>query len=72
MDRLLDEISHLPVAERMLLAHLIVDSAIAQAEAAPVTPDQLAELRRRDTAIDAGETQCLPWETAWISLFGQP
>lgn len=69
VDRLLAEISLLPVAERMLLAHAIIDNAIAAVDAAPVTAEQLAELHRRDAAIDAGK-DCLSWDEAKKRLFG--
>lgn len=69
MDDILKEIGHLPLAERMLLAHAIIDSAIAEMESVPVSAEQLAELRRRAAAIDAGEVKCLPWEEVRKHLF---
>lgn len=69
MDRLLREISHLPVAERMLLAHAIVDSAIAETHAAPVTAGQLDEIRQCDADVEAGRVKCSPLNDVLGRLF---
>lgn len=63
------DFSHLPVADRMLLAHAVIDSAIAEAHAAPVTPDQLDKISRCDAAVDSGEMKCESWEIVRRRLF---
>lgn len=65
------EFSQLPLAERMLWAHAVVDSAIAEAQAAPVTPEQLEEIRRCDAAVDSGEMKCSPWDEVRKRLFSE-
>lgn len=64
MTRHVDEIAytHLSAAERIVLAQDILDSVLTEAQADPLTPDQLEELARRCADIDSGNVQCLPWE----------
>jgi len=57
------------MAERMLLAHAVIDSAIAESQAAPVTPEQLEEIRRCDAAVDSGEMGCESWDVVRKRLF---
>jgi len=54
-------LSHLSIADRMLLAHAVIDSAIAEAQSAAVTADQMDEIRRCDEAIDSGDMKCELW-----------
>lgn len=63
------DFSRLPLADRMLLAHAVIDSAIAETHAAPVTPEQLDEIRRCDAAVDSGEMPCNAWELVRQRLF---
>jgi hypothetical protein len=69
MVHLLQEINHLPIAERMLLAHVIVDNAIAEAQAAPVTAEQLAAIRQCDSDAEAGNVKCSSLEDVLHRLF---
>lgn len=59
----------LPLGERMLYAHAVIDSAIAEAKAAPVTPEQLEEIRRCDQAVEAGAMKCESWDIVRQRLF---
>jgi hypothetical protein len=63
------DFSHLPLSDRMLLAHALVDSAIAEAQASPVTPEQLEEIRRCDAAVDSGDMKCEAWDVVRKRLF---
>lgn len=63
------EFSNLPLGERMLWAHAVIDSAIAEAQAAPVTPEQLDEIRRCDAAVDSGVMKCESWDVVRQRLF---
>ncbi len=63
------DFARLSLADRMLLAHAVIDSAIAEAQAAPVTPEQLEEIRRCDAAVDSGEMTCEPWDMVRRRLF---
>jgi hypothetical protein len=65
------EISRLPLAERMLFAHAVIDSAIAEAKAAPVTPQQLEEIRRCDEAVESGAMKCESWEVVRQRFFAE-
>lgn len=62
-------ISGLPLAERMLYAHAVIDSAIAEAKSAPVTPEQLEEIRRCDEAVESGVIKCESWDIVRQRLF---
>jgi putative addiction module component (TIGR02574 family) len=53
--------SHLSTAERILLAEDLLDSVAAKQDAAPLTPAQEEELRRRLAAADRGETTYSSW-----------
>lgn len=59
--------------ERILLAQELLDSVVAdsQPDAPPLTDQQLAEMQRRASAIDAGEVKCVPWDAALGCLRGQ-
>ena len=63
------DFSGLSLAERMLLAHAVIDSAIAESQVAPVTPEQMAEIRRCDAAVEAGSMKCESWEVVRKRLF---
>lgn len=56
----------LSAPERLLLAQQLLDSVLA--EAMPLTVQQLEEITRRATAVDAGEMTCEPWETVRARL----
>ncbi len=56
-------ISSLSLPERVVLAQELWDSIHADACAAPFTPEQLAEIDRRISALDAGEMKCESWES---------
>jgi len=62
-------IEELPLGERMLYAHAVIDSAIAEAKAAPVTPEQLEEIRRCDAAVESGAMKCESWDIVRQRLF---
>lgn len=62
-------IDGLPLGERMLYAHAVIDSAIAEAKAAPVTPEQLEEIRRCDQAVESGNMKCESWDIVRQRLF---
>lgn len=65
MTRPVDDIDylHLSAAERLLLVQDILDSIVAEAQADPLSPAQLAELHERCARIDAGSVACLPWDS---------
>lgn len=63
------DIESLPLGERMLFAHAVIDSAIAEAKAAPVTPEQLDEIRRCDAAVESGAMKCESWDIVRQRLF---
>lgn len=63
------EFSNLPLGERMLWAHAVIDSAIAEAQAAPVTPEQLDEIRRCDADVESGVMKCESWDVVRQRLF---
>ncbi len=48
--------------ERVLIAHAILDSVTAEAEAAPLTDAMKAELDRRLAAYRADPSRVVPWE----------
>jgi len=62
-------IDGLSLGERMLYAHAVIDSAIAEAKAAPVTPEQLKEIRCCDAAVESGELKCTSWKIVRQRLF---
>lgn len=53
------DITALSAPERLLLAQQLLDSVLA--EAIPLAPQQIEEVRRRAAAIDAGEAVCESW-----------
>lgn len=55
------DVAALSAPERLLLAQQLLDSVLA--EAMPLSPPQLEEVRRRAAAIDAGDVACEPWDT---------
>lgn len=55
------DFSQLSPAERIMLAQNLLDSVLAESHS-PLTPQQIAELRRRAAAIDSGEDKGVPWE----------
>jgi putative addiction module component (TIGR02574 family) len=58
------------LGERALLTHELQASLRAEADAAPVSEEYLAELHRRVAAIDSGTAQLLSWGEVKASLFG--
>lgn len=66
------QLGHMSVTDRMLLAHALVESAIAELHAGPVAPDQLEEIRRCDAAVDTGDMQCETWDVVRRRLFVKP
>ncbi|MCC7390174.1 MAG: addiction module protein [Phycisphaerales bacterium] len=72
MTRSLDDIDYLRLspAERLLLVQDILDSVMAEAQAEPLTPEQIAELDRRCAEIDSGVVSCLPWEDIRARFLG--
>lgn len=73
MTRFLDEINYwtLPVPDRLVLAQDILDSVLAEAQAAPLHPDQLAELDRRCAAVDSGVMRAHAWEDVRSQLLNE-
>lgn len=65
------QIASLPIAERIELAQQLWDDIHAEAEAAPFTPEQLAEIRRRIAEIDAGRMKLIPAEEVFRRLAGK-
>lgn len=55
-------IEELPLGERMLYAHAVIDSAIAEVKAAPVTHEQLDKIHRCDQAVESGTMKFELWE----------
>lgn len=62
--------SRLSAAERISLAQELWASVSEQeiAELCPLTPEQVAEIERRCTAVDSGQVQCIPWDEALRQL----
>ncbi len=60
-DSLLDDASRLPVADRIELVEALWDSLPVQA-AAPVSPEQRAELNRRLDAYEANPEDVITWD----------
>jgi putative addiction module component (TIGR02574 family) len=52
----------LSLDERTLLAHTLWESVQQEVEASPLTLEQLAEIRRRVSAADAGRIPSVSWE----------
>lgn len=53
------DIMALSPPERLLLAQQLLDSVLV--EAMPLAPREIEEVRRRASAIDAGEAKCEAW-----------
>ncbi len=51
----------LSAAERLVLVQDILDSVMAEAQAEPLSPEDIAEMDRRCLEIDSGAVKCLPW-----------
>ncbi len=64
-------LSHLSESERLVLARDLLESAVAQEDVSPLSPEQIAELRRRAAAIDSGAAKCIPWEDALADILKQ-
>lgn len=58
----------LPLEQRVVLAQELWDSVHAEAQAAPFTPEQLAEVDRRIALADAGELIAEPWDAVRAEL----
>lgn len=56
------DFSRLSTAERIMLAQDLWDSIHDEAQLAPLTDEQVAEIERRIAAIDAGTMPTYPWE----------
>ncbi len=57
-----DDIARLPVAERVRLMDLIWETLVDKPEALPVSPEQLAEIRRRLEEHHEDPSTAIPWE----------
>jgi putative addiction module component (TIGR02574 family) len=62
------DFSRLSAEERILLAQELWDSVHQDAQAAPLTPQQRAELDRRFSQLESGEVPGIPWEQLRESL----
>lgn len=60
----------LPFEQRVVLAQELWDSVHMEAQAAPFTPEQLAEVDRRIALADAGELIAEPWDAVRAELLG--
>ena len=56
------DFSQLTPAERIALAQDLWDSIHDETQLAPLPDDQIAEIKRRIAAIDAGTMPMYPWE----------
>lgn len=64
------DISHLSLAERILLAEELWDSVAAHPDNIPVPPEHLAEITRRIELIDSGAmTSGEPWDVVRARLW---
>ncbi|MGH7243410.1 MAG: addiction module protein [Phycisphaerales bacterium] len=59
-DRRVFDVAQLSAAERLLLAGELLD--MAHTHLRPLSPDQMAEIRRRDAKADSDPNSCEPWE----------
>lgn len=55
-------------SERIALADLLYDSAMQEIEAVTLSPQDMAELDRRLTDIDAGMATLVPWDDAFAQI----
>jgi putative addiction module component (TIGR02574 family) len=51
----------LSAAERLVLVQDILDSVMAEAQAEPLSPEDIAEMDRRCLEIDSGAVKSVPW-----------
>ncbi len=58
----------LPLGERIDLAQQLIESVRSEVAAAPLTPEQFAEVRRRLAAVSAGTMPCQPFAEAMLEL----
>lgn len=65
------DITSLTEFEKSLLARDLLESAVAREDHSPLPDDQLAELRRRAAALDAGEASLIPWEMALADILSR-
>lgn len=70
MKRSLDDIDYwtLSIADRLVLVQDILDSVLAETRIEPLSPQQLAEIDRRCSALDNGEMTSEPWEAVRTRL----
>ncbi|MGH7242365.1 MAG: addiction module protein [Phycisphaerales bacterium] len=54
------DVAQLSAAERLLLAGELLDMAHMRPQ--PLSPAQMAEVRRRDARADSNPNSCEPWE----------
>lgn len=59
---------NLPTDERLALSHEIFDSVVAEEQERPLTPEQLALVRRTLADIDAGKVVCSPLDVVMERL----
>ena len=64
-DQLEQEVLKLPAEQRARLAERIIDSLDTEAE---IEQDWLAEVKRRDSELDAGAVPAIPMEDALTSV----
>lgn len=59
------DFSHLSAAERILLAQELLDGALTDGadDVAPLTEEEIAELRRRISLLDTGQMQRHSWDS---------
>jgi putative addiction module component (TIGR02574 family) len=55
-------LDRLPAADRLALAHQLLDSLAADVEPGPLTPEQAAELDRRLLDMEENPDDEVPWE----------
>ncbi|MBW7904787.1 MAG: addiction module protein [Phycisphaerae bacterium] len=70
MKQPLDDIDYwtLSVADRLVLVQDILDSVLAETRAEPLTPQQTAEMERRDAEADAALVEGSSWESVRARL----
>lgn len=52
----------LSAAERLVLVQDILDSVMAEAQAEPLSPEDIAEMDSRCLEIDSGAVKCVAWD----------
>ncbi len=65
IDQLEQEVLKLPAEQRAKLAERIISSLDEEAE---IEVEWLAEVRRRDAALDSGNVEGIPLEDALVSI----